>query len=194
MSIGIGENVSKSIGFAKESLVGKWLNWLLLLILTVIPIINWIASGTYLKIYRGEEPKVEGIGSSFIQGLLATIITIIYMIIPSLIASLLSSLLGIVGAIIGAIISIIFALIAIPAVVRFAQDGFGAAFKFGELFGMIGKVGWVKYILSIILWGIIVAVVVAILSIIPIIGWVVLVILVPFIAIASYKFVANLFA
>ena len=40
MSIGIGDNLGKSFGFAKDSLVGKWLNWLLLIIVTIIPIVK----------------------------------------------------------------------------------------------------------------------------------------------------------
>lgn len=75
MSIGIGDNLGKSFGFAKDSLIGKWLNWLLLIIVTIIPIVNLIGNGIYLKIYRGEEPVVKNIGKAFIDGLLLSVLS-----------------------------------------------------------------------------------------------------------------------
>ena len=76
MSIGIGANLTGSFGYAKDKLVGNIVNWILLIILSIIPIVNFIAMGTYLKVYRGEDPKVANIGKSFVDGLLAAIIAL----------------------------------------------------------------------------------------------------------------------
>ncbi len=50
------------------------------------------------------------------------------------------------------IVAFFFALFAKPAVVNFARNGFSAAFRLGEIFGMISKAGWLKYIVSLILF------------------------------------------
>ena len=206
MSIGIGENLTGSFGFAKDKLVGSIVNWILLIILTIIPIVNFIAMGTYLKVYRGEDPKVEHIGKSFVDGLLALIIAIIYMLIPLIVTSIvfaasMGSMMadpfaGLAAAGIGGIICLIlfilFALFMIPAMINFARKGFGAAFKFGEIFGMIGKAGWLKYIISIILLAIIFGII-GLLGMIPFIGWLIMLIIYPFLIVWAAKFWANLF-
>ena len=206
MSIGIGENLTGSFGFAKDKLVGGIVNWILLIILTIIPIVNFIAMGTYLKVYRGEDPKVEHIGKSFVDGLLALIIAIIYMLIPLIVTSIvfaasMGSMMadpfaGLAAAGIGGIICLIlfilFALLMIPAMINFARKGFGAAFKFGEIFGMIGKAGWLKYIISIILLAIIFGII-GLLGMIPFIGWLIMLIIYPFLIVWAAKFWANLF-
>ena len=206
MSIGIGENLTGSFGFAKDKLVGSIVNWILLIILTIIPIVNFIAMGTYLKVYRGEDPKVEHIGKSFVDGLLALIIAIIYMLIPLIVTSIvfaasMGSMMadpfaGLAAAGIGGIICLIlfilFALLMIPAMINFARKGFGAAFKFGEIFGMIGKAGWLKYIISIILLAIIFGII-GLLGMIPFIGWLIMLIIYPFLIVWAAKFYANLF-
>jgi len=206
MSIGIGENLTGSFGYAKDKLVGSIVNWILLIILTIIPIVDFIAVGTYLKVYRGEDPKVEHIGKSFVDGLLALIIAIIYMLIPLIVtfivfAASMGSMMadpfaGLAAAGIGGIICLIlfilFALFMIPAMINFARKGFGAAFKFGEIFGMIGKAGWLKYIISIILLAIIFGII-GLLGMIPFIGWLIMLIIYPFLIVWAAKFWANLF-
>lgn len=206
MSIGIGENLTGSFGYAKDKLMGSIGNWILLIILTIIPIVNFIAMGTYLKVYRGEDPKVEHIGKSFVDGLLALIIAIIYMLIPLIVTSIvfaasMGSMMadpfaGLAAAGIGGIICLIlfilFALLMIPAMINFARKGFGAAFKFGEIFGMIGKAGWLKYIISIILLAIIFGII-GLLGMIPFIGWLIMLIIYPFLIVWAAKFWANLF-
>ncbi len=206
MSIGIGENLTGSFGYAKDKLVGSIGNWILLIILCIIPIVNFIAVGTFLKIFRGEDPKVENIGKSFVDGLLACIIAFLYMLIPLIIFGVVfgaafagimaGSTAALAGAGIGGIISIIvfilFGLILTPAIINFAHNGFGAAFKFGEIFGMIGKAGWLHYILSIIVIGIIFGII-GLLGMIPFVGWLIMLILFPFLSVWGTKFWANLF-
>jgi len=208
MSIGIGDNVTGSFGYAKDNLWGKFGNWLILAILTIIPIVNWIAIGTYVKILRGAEPKLENIGKSFVDGLLVTIICIIYMIIPIIIAIVLGVGGGLAAGLTGSpavaggvgigifiiclILFLLFSLLMIPAIVNFARGGFGAAFSFGTIFGMISKVGWLKYILAIIVIWIIFGII-SLLGGIPYVGWLIMMILAPFLAFWGFKYFANLF-
>ncbi|ABN07116.1 hypothetical protein Mlab_0946 [Methanocorpusculum labreanum Z] len=208
MSIGIGENLSGSFGYAKDKLFGSIGNWILLIILTIIPIVNFIAMGTYLKVYRGEDPKVENIGKSFVDGLLILIIVFLYMLIPTIVLLILGggaifaaglggpqalmAGLGIGVLILCIILYILFGLIMTPAIVSFARGGFGDAFKFGQLFAMIGKAGWLKYILSIIILGIIFGII-GLLGAIPFVGWIIMIIIYPFLIVWGSKFWANLF-
>ncbi len=82
MSVGLIEDVGKSFGYAVDNTLKKILRWIGLTIVMCIPIVNFIAMGLFLKVFRGEEPDFSNAGKSFIQGLLLFIISIIYMIIP----------------------------------------------------------------------------------------------------------------
>ncbi len=179
MSIGIGDNLTQSFEFAKEKLGGNIGTWLILSILNIVPIVNWIVYGAYIKVMRGGDPDLDNMGKSFFDGLLALIIDFIYMIIPIILIvfvsvgmftissvttvtpmSTMSSMSPVVpmvttGAgfalmfgliILCIIVAFFFALFAKPAVVNFTLNGFSAAFRLGEIFGMISKAGWLKYI------------------------------------------------
>ncbi|MDO9522465.1 MAG: DUF4013 domain-containing protein [Methanocorpusculum sp.] len=226
MSIEIGENLTASFGFAKEKLGGNIGTWLILSILNLIPIVNWIVYGTFVKILRGDEPNLDNMGKSFVDGLLALIIGIIYMIIPIILTivisvgmftissvttvtpmstmSAMSPVVPVVTTGVGfalmfglillcIIVTFLFALFAKPAVVNFARNGFGAAFHFGEIFRMISKAGWLKYILSLILFWIIFGAIILICLMIPILGWVILIFIMPFLYFWGAKYLANLF-
>lgn len=217
MSVGLIENVGKSFGYAVDNTLKKILRWIGLTIVMCIPIVNFIAMGLFLKVFRGEEPDFSNAGKSFIQGLLLFIISIIYMIIP-IIAFVILGGASIITAIIapeaatdailagGAglgiialfVLAIIFGLIMLPAEINFARkQSFGAAFKFGEIFGMIGKLGWGKYILSIILINIISLifglVAVGLVAAIPVLGAIISFLAIPFAIFFELKYYANLF-
>ena len=54
MAIGIGDNLSKSFEYAKGRLVGNWLDWIILIILCIIPIIGWLLlSGFLIRVSLG---------------------------------------------------------------------------------------------------------------------------------------------
>ncbi|HJJ96879.1 MAG TPA: DUF4013 domain-containing protein, partial [Methanocorpusculum sp.] len=106
------------------------------------------------------------------------------------------------------IVALIFGIMSSMAIVRFAkEESFGAAFQFGEIFKIIGKIGWIHYILSIIVLAIIFAVIGFIcgllmialigficgLLMIPLIGFILMLILLPFLCIWQARFVANLY-
>ena len=53
------------------------------------------------------------------------------------------------------------------AIVRFARTGnFGDAFNFSAIFGHIGKIGWISYIIALIIGGVVVAIPIIILEVI----------------------------
>ncbi|WP_319378272.1 DUF4013 domain-containing protein [uncultured Methanocorpusculum sp.] len=228
MSIGIGDNLTASFQFSKEKLGGNIGTWLILSILNIIPIVNWIVYGVYVKVLRGDDPDLENMGKSFVDGLLALIIGLIYMIIPIILIVLVSVGMFTVGSvtttavtpmssmspmsqvmpvvttgagfalmfgliILFIIVAFLFALFAKPAVVNFARNGFGAAFRFGEIFRMISKAGWLKYIVSLILFWFIFGAIILVCLMIPILGWILLIFIMPYLYCWGSKYLANLF-
>ncbi|RBQ25382.1 MAG: hypothetical protein ALMCE001_03800 [Methanocorpusculum sp. MCE] len=91
------------------------------------------------------------------------------------------------------IVAFFFALFAKPAVVNFARNGFSAAFRLGEIFGMISKAGWLKYIVSLILFWLIFGAITLLCLMIPIVGWILLIFILPFLYCWGSKYLANLF-
>jgi hypothetical protein len=88
MARGIGDNLTASFEFAKDGLVGHWLRWLILILVTCIPFVNFITSfitsGYLVKIYKGGDiaPELEGYLDMWIDGIKLAIIAIVYTIIP----------------------------------------------------------------------------------------------------------------
>ncbi len=205
MSIGLFENVGNSLKFAFDHTAKKFLRWIGMSILFYIPIVQFIITGIFMKVYRGEEPDFSNAGKSFIQGLLLFIAEFVYALIPVLIlifgillsASESMSVISLIVTILGIILAVIVEFILMPVQVNLARkQSFGAAFAFGEIFGMIGKLGLLKYILAWIVYFIVAVVfvmVIGICSVIPVIGIILLLLFGPFIGLFSVQYFNNLF-
>ena len=206
MSIGLIDNVGDSFKFAFDHTAKKILRWIGLSIVFWIPIVQFLAIGIFMKVYRGEEPDFTNAGKSFIQGLLMFIAEIVYALIPSLIIILCAMLgasegagaISVIGVIVGIVLAVILGLFMIPVQVNFARkQSFGAAFAFGEIFGMIGKLGLAKFILSWILYYFIIVLAVSIVLVIfvaiPVVGAILMPLYSPFIGIFTAKYYSNLF-
>lgn len=213
-----GKMVGDSFGYAKEGLVGKWVNWILLIISCIIfPLIM----GYMMRIFRGADkaPELNEWGSMFIDGIKMFIVGIIYAIpiiiiefavlgsafITALTASTVAgqenpagmlALIGgvILGVIILAIVAIIIGLIIATAIVRFARtNSFGEAFNFSAIFAHIGKIGLISYVIALIILFIIIGVIEAICIMIPYIGWVLLFILLPVLCLFHARYLTQLY-
>jgi len=213
-----GKLVGDSFGYAKESLVGKWVNWLLLIISCIIfPLIM----GYMLRIYRGADkaPELNQWGSMFIDGIKLFIVALIYCI-PIFIIALAVGLSAIVTAavamstqgqanpeglmaliggflfavIILVIVWIIIEIIMATAVVRFARtNSFGEAFNFTAIFAHIGKIGFVPYLVALIVMAIIIGIIEMICMVIPYIGMLLLLIITPVIILFQARYLALLY-
>jgi hypothetical protein len=187
-----GNMVGESFEYAKEAVVGKWNKWVMLVIATIL--LGLPLMGYVMKILRGEKPapEVEDWGTLFIDGIKYLIVTIIWMI-PVIIVYAILMVVGFAGAMSGDetaamaaigtmlvgllvvfVLSIIIALFAMIGVVRFARTGsIGEAFNFSAILATINKIGWVPYIIAIIVLAVcavIFGIVVGILMLIPILG------------------------
>jgi len=202
MTLSFGENMTESFEFAKDGLVGHWVRWVILLVISCIPIVSFISYGYLVKIYKGASvaPELEDYVGMFIDGIKLFIIGIGYMIIPliMIIAAVFVGVAGTLGMLlmlIGGVLTIIFGLAAMIGGIRFAKtDQLGEGFNFGAVFATINEIGWGHYILSYIVFIIVICIIVVILSLIPIIGQVLLLIITPVILLLQGKFFENLYS
>ncbi|MFA4823989.1 MAG: DUF4013 domain-containing protein [Methanoregula sp.] len=187
-----GSMVGESFEYAKEAVVGKWNKWVMLIIATIL--LGLPLAGYSMKILRGEKPapEVEDWGTLFIDGIKYVIVALIYAI-PLIIVWVLvigasavaivtqdtTAMMAAIGAmaiglIIMLILAIVIAVFEIIGIVRFARTGsIGEAFNFSAILATIEKLGWVPYIIAIVVLfvvGIIFGIIVTILMMIPYLG------------------------
>jgi len=207
-----GNVIGDSFAYAKEGLVGKWMKWILLLIATIL--LTLPLMGYMLKILRGEKPapEVENWGTLFIDGIKYLIIAIIYAIpliiimalaMAPVVAAAISGDTNMAMASIGAflvgllvfvIVAIIIGLFEVIGIVRFARTGsMGEAFNFSEILATIGKIGWVTYIIALIIMGIIIGIIELICLMIPVVGGIILFILIPFVTLFESRYICLLY-
>ncbi len=172
--------LTDSFGYAKEAVAGKWMQWLLLVIATVLLCLPLL--GYTLKVLRGEKPapEVTDWGTLFVDGIRYVIVSLVWAI-PLLIilfvmigAALWSFInitavsvsgtpvssgnpafmmgtLGVFGLIVVIIVAILTVIFATIGVIRFARTGsMGEAFNVMEISATIGKIGWENYIIALV--------------------------------------------
>jgi len=193
-----GNMLGDSFSYAKDAVWGKWVQWILLVISTIIfPLIM----GYMVRIYSGVKPAPEAnnLVGMFIDGLKLFVIGIIYAIpvfiiaaisvVPAIMVAgnggdpmLAIGSLGI-GLLVMIVVAIIISLVSAIGMIRFAQkDSMGQAFAFGAILEHIGRIGWGSYIIAlIVLWivGIVFSIVITVLGMIPILGWLIMLFLYP---------------
>jgi len=212
-----GNMVGEAFGYAKEGLVGKWKKWILLLIATIL--LTLPLMGYTLRILRGEKPapEVENWGTLFIDGIKYLIIGLIYAIplfiimflalapvvvaamsagSPEAMTAIVTAALGtfLVGLVVFIIAAIIIGLFANIGIVRFARMGsMGEAFNFGAILATIGKIGWINYIVALIIMGIILGIVEFICNIIPYVGIIILFIIIPYLTMIQARYICLIY-
>ncbi len=175
-----GTVISGALEYTKDALVGKWMQWIILavlslvqaLTLSLIPLLN----GYVVRVLAGKTPapEVNEWGRLFIDGWKMNIIMLVYML-PAIIVFLVLGGLGAIGLLaseaaggdpaaagaaalsliggflLAGLIAIIMAFIALFAILRFAHtDSLGEAFNFSAILGHIGKLGWGTWIIAVI--------------------------------------------
>jgi hypothetical protein len=173
--------------------------------------------GYAMKILRGEKPapEVDDWGTLFMDGIKYLIVSLIYaipliivwvIVIGASVASIMSgnstammaafAAMGI-GLLVMLVLGIIIAVFEIIGIVRFARTGsIGEAFNFNAILATIGKLGWVPYIIAIVVLGIasiIFGIIVGILMMIPILGLIIYLCLIPVWALFIARYVCVLY-
>ncbi len=163
-----GTLIGNSFTYVKEGVIDKVKTWLLLIIATLILVIPLM--GYIMGVYRGPTPapEVENWSKLIVDGIRFIIVSIIYAI-PAIIlrfliiglafASIKNTPVGMMSDMVSAvllglliIIVIIIGIIQPMGMIRFARTAkFSEAFNFGEIITTIKKIGWLSYILALII-------------------------------------------
>ena len=190
-----GNMVGESFEYAKEAVVGKWNQWLMLIIATIL--LGLPLMGYSLRVLRGEKPapEVNDWGTLFIDGIKYLIVSLIYAI-PIIIVLAILMVVGfgaamsgnvnaimagagiiIIGLLVMFVLAIIICIFATIGVVRFARTGsIGEAFNFSAILATIAKIGWVPYIIALVVFlvvAVIFGIIVGIIQMIPILGFII---------------------
>jgi len=204
----LGKNLSDAFQYAQK-LFSDLGRLLILVILSIIPILNFIVIGYAAKVasespQSDAPPRLTGYASLFIEGLKVVVVGIIYMIIPLILIG--PSIVGFISipmlpatpglfvggiALIALIAGIVLAILAsiifyMGIINMIKKNNFGKAFAFGEIFEIIGNVGWGMYILWIIALIVIVSIV-GIIAAIPVVGWLISLIISPAVSVFIFR-------
>ena len=190
-----GSMVGESFEYAKEAVVGKWNKWLMLIIATILLALPLM--GYAMKVLRGEKPapEVTDWGTLFIDGIKYLIVTLIYalpiiivwvLVLGASAAAIMSGNYTAMMAAFGAmalgvlvmfVLAVIIAVFEVIGIVRFARTGsIGEAFNFNAILATIGKLGWVPYIIALVVLivvAIVFGIITGIIQMIPILGWII---------------------
>jgi len=205
--------LGNSYEYTKESIWEKWMKWLLLIICSII---SPLIMGYMMEIYRGKDPapELENWGKLFVDGIKLFIVELIYSI-PLILVALIffggsialmaggqgsDALMGagigmmLLGLIIFIILAIAIGLIAVFGGIRFARtDSFGEAFNISAIMAHIGAIGWLDYIIALIIVYIVVGVINIVLGMIPYIGWILSLLIMPVISIFVARYVTQIY-
>jgi hypothetical protein len=210
-----GSMVGESFEYAKEAVVGKWNKWLMLIIATIllgIPLMGYV-----MKVLRGEKPapEVNDWGTLFIDGIKYLIVSLIYalpiiivwvLVMGASAAAIMSGNYSAMMAAFGAValgvlvmfvLAVIISVFEVIGIVRFARTGsIGEAFNISAILATINKIGWVNYIIALIVLiivAIIVGIIVGILTMIPYLGIIIYLCLIAPIALLFSRYICLLY-
>ena len=168
-------------------------------------------------------PKLENYGDLFIDGLKIVIASIIYMLIPLILiaagfGSFLAAMVtgggpnfmwggftpaymgllggtGVVLVLVGLLVAFVMLILLAAGIAHMIKTGkFGKAFAFGEILGIIGKIGWGKYLAWLILIVVLAAIVGAIAGAIPYVGWIIAAIIGPALTVFYFRSLGLLYS
>ncbi len=215
----LSANLSNSFDYAKKlfSDIGRLI---ILIVLDIIPLVNWIVVGYAARVLREsptspEPPKLERYGEMFVDGAKVFFASLIYMIIPIILlvlgaGSLYAGVLmqgqmpglggmalggtGLVLVLVGIVLAIIMLILLAVGIAHMIKTGkFGKAFAFSEIFAIIRGIGWGKYLGWIVVVVIIAIVIGAISGAIPFVGWIVSAIISPVLSVFIFRSLGLLY-
>ncbi len=178
LKTGLSDDLTKASEYTR-SIFQRIGDLLILFVISIIPIVNFIALGFYSRIVRDQSasknpPTLEGYTDLFVDGLKIFAVAIIWAIIvliislivgiPFLVAAFgsfttLNFTAGYLLVVLLPYLALVFVIaffvgiIAFMGIVHmFKRNSFGKAFAFTEIFNVIGKIGWGRYLAFLLLY------------------------------------------
>lgn len=148
-------NIKGNISDSLKYPIKNWIKIIILGIILIIPIVNLIGLGYYLRILKStimgldELPDFKSVGELFIDGIKLLIVGIIYSIVPLIFYALSFAFPGPVFLIISSIFAITISIYAYIGMANMAyhDSEIGAALRYREIMDRITAIGWRNYIL-----------------------------------------------
>jgi RNA polymerase subunit RPABC4/transcription elongation factor Spt4 len=215
----LGDNLSNSFDYAKK-LLSDGGRLIILIVLGLIPIVNWIVVGYAARVLRespGTEapPKLERYGEMFVDGAKVFFASLIYMLIPTILivaggVSFAASIFslqgqaiepgvmfggtGLVLVLVGVVLAIIVLIILGVGMAHMIKTGkFGKAFAFAEIFSIIGGIGWGRYLAWIVIVIVISLIIGGVAGFIPYVGWLISAIISPLLSVFIFRSMGLLY-
>ncbi|MCS7146093.1 MAG: DUF4013 domain-containing protein [Nitrososphaerota archaeon] len=185
----------------------------ILIVLNIIPIVNFIVTGYFAKVIResprsNAPPVLEKYGELWIDGAKVFIVMLVYLIVPIILVGFGAASAMVAGpfmpatglalfggtlTIIGIVLTFFILVVAVMAVVHMVKTGkMGDAFDFNAIFSKIRAIGWPNYILWIFVIFVI-GLLLSGLSAIPIIGWLIALIISPVFIVFIGRSASNIY-
>ena len=211
----ISQIVGNSFEYAKK-LFSDLGRLAILIVLDIIPIVNLIVLGYMTRVAKetpmsADPPPLRDYGDMFIQGLKVAVAVFLYMLVPIIIILMGAGafIFGAIGMqeffpawgaigvgilVVGIILAFAIAIIMAMALVHMVKNNsFGKAFAVGEVLGIIGRIGWGKYIVWLIIMFVIALIVGAIGSI-PAVGWIISLVIAPVFGVFVWRSAALIYS
>lgn len=220
----IGNIFSESLGYPTRN-IGRVLVLGVLLLISILIVPLFLVLGYALRTIKEsteegtEPPAFDNWGAMFIDGLKYLVVSIVYSVIPLIVmgvgitstiasipsydmigsgAAYASLIFGSGLSFVGLLLWLVIVVILNIAIANMAHKGeFGAAFKFGEIFQLIGSIGWGKYIIwyiVLIVIAMLLSIVSGIVAVIPLLGFILIILLVePYLIIFSSRAIGLIY-
>jgi hypothetical protein len=212
----LSENFSNSFSYAKKLLIDGG-RLIILIILDLIPIVNWIVVGYAAQVLQEAPsseapPRLENYGKLFVDGAKVSVAMLIYMIVPlglifagagslfagsvlgELSAGLVLGGLGVILFFAGILFAFVFLILLGVGIAHMVKTGkFGKAFAFGEILRIIRGIGWGKYLGWAVLTLVFVSVIGWLTGLVPYVGWLLSAIISPFLSVFIFRSLGDLY-
>ncbi|HKM79231.1 MAG TPA: DUF4013 domain-containing protein [Candidatus Bathyarchaeia archaeon] len=214
----LSENFSNSFYYAKK-LLDDGGRIILLIVLDLIPVVNWIVVGYGARVLREapsseSSPKLENYGSLFVDGAKIFFASLIYMLFPIILIMLgaasffaerfstgkalrSSAVLGGAGILVvllGMLLGFILLILLGVGMAHMVKTGkFSKAFAFGEIIKILNGIGKMKYLGWVILTSLIAILIGGITGSVPYIGWLLSAIISPFLTVFIFRSLGDLY-
>lgn len=200
----IFESFSKSVDYASK-LLSRGAEFIVMIIVNIIPIVNFIFLGYCVKIFRegpskNDPPKFENYGELFGEGAKIFVVALLWAILPIIILVLAFALTmpwywiggGFTFARPGVtlIIAILIALLAgicvgifgvVGVLLTAKTGGIAKGFSFQQIMAVINSVGFANHVIWVIVAAIIIFII-GLLGMVPLIGWLIALVVSPLLA------------